>query len=146
MNILALDIATHTGWCCTTAYGCWDFSLKRDESSGFRLVRFKAKLKEICKLEEITHIFFERSQGAHQSAVITQSELHGVLKIYCEEQGIEYKAFSPSEIKQFATGKGNANKLAMIKSAQQKYNYTGEDDNVADAIHIYHLAKQNYNI
>ena len=139
-KILALDVATKTGWCTITTSGVWDFTLKRDESSGMRLVRFKSKLKELISLEGINLVFFERSQGMHQNAVITQSELHGVLKIFCEENNIEYRAFSPSEIKKFATGKGNANKLAMIEAAKLKYNYQGNDDNEADAIHIFHLA------
>ena len=143
-SILALDVATHCGWCCSTASGVWDLSIKRDESSGFRLVRFKAKLKELCNLESITHIYFERSQGAHQNAVIVQSELHGVLKIFCEENNIQYKAFSPSEIKKFATGKGNCGKPQMIQAAKEKYGYIGNDDNEADAIHIYFLAKLLY--
>lgn len=139
LNILALDVATHTGWCTKTAHGTWDFSLKRDESAGMRLVRFKAKLREICALEEINLITFELSQGFHQNAVIVQSELHGVLKLFCEENNINYRSFAPKEIKRHATGKGNANKEAMIRAAQQKYGYTGTDDNTADAIHIYYL-------
>ena len=142
-NILALDVATKTGWCTKTAYGTWDFSLKRDESAGMRLVRFKAKLREICALEEINLITFELSQGFHQNAVIVQSELHGVLKLFCEENKINYRSFAPSEIKKFATGKGNANKDAMVQAAVNRYGYFGNDDNTADALHIYHLTRQS---
>lgn len=145
INILALDVATKTGFCTETAHGNWDFSLKRDESSGMRLIRFKAKLRELVSLEGINLIAFERSQGFHQNAVIVQSELHGVLKLFCEENKIDYRAYSPSEIKKFATGKGNANKQAMVEAAKSKYNYSGSDDNEADAIHIYHLTKSYYN-
>ncbi len=141
MRILSLDIATHTGWCTETAYGTWDLSIKRDESSGMRILRFKAKLREILELEKIEMVVFERSQGQHQSAVIVQSELHGVLKLVLEEANIPYRAYSPSEIKKFATGKGNANKADMIAAAQSKYRYPGTSDNEADAIHMYHLAK-----
>jgi Holliday junction resolvasome RuvABC endonuclease subunit len=144
-KILALDVATKTGFCTETASGVWDFNLKRDESSGMRLIRFKSKLKELIALEEISLIVFERSQGMHQNAVITQSELHGCLKLYCEENKIEYRAFSPGEIKKFATGKGNANKDAMIKAVVEKYGKTPKDDNEADAIHLFHLAKDFYN-
>jgi Holliday junction resolvasome RuvABC endonuclease subunit len=144
MNILALDVATKTGFCTKTAFGLWDFTVKRDESSGMRLIRFKSKLKEIIPIEEINLVVFERSQGFHQNAVIVQSELHGCLKLFCEESGIEYRAFSPGEIKKFATGKGNAKKEDMIKSAQEKYGYNGNDDNEADAIHLYQLAKSMY--
>lgn len=144
MNILALDVATKTGFCTKTAHGHWDFKVLRDESSGMRLVRFKSKLKELVRLEEIEVVVFERSQGFHQNAVIVQSELHGCLKLFCEENKIEYRAFSPSEIKKFATGKGNANKELMIKAAKERFGYMGNDDNEADAIHIYQLARSMY--
>lgn len=144
LNILALDVATRTGWCTKTASGVWNLNILRDESKGSRLVRFVSKLREIVKLENIDLIVFERSQGFHQNAVIVQSELHGCLKLFCEENGIDYRAFSPAEIKKHATGKGNANKEMMILAAKEKYGYSGTDDNEADAICIYHLAKSMY--
>ena len=144
MNILALDVATHCGWATKTASGVWDLSIKRDESSGMRLIRFKAKLAEVVKLEKIDLVVFERTAGMHKSSIIVQAELHGVLKIFCEENKLDYRAFSAKEIKTFATGKGNSGKPAMIQAAKDKYNYQGEDDNEADALHIYHLAKSYY--
>ena len=145
-NILALDVATHCGWATNTASGVWDFSIKRDESSGMRLIRFKSKLAEIIKLEKINLVTFERSAGFHKSALIIQAELHGVLKIYLEEMSIEYRAFSASEIKKHATGKGNAGKPMMIAAAQQKLSYAGNDDNEADALWILDLTKTNLNL
>ena len=144
MNILALDVATHCGWATKTASGVWDLSIKRDESSGMRLIRFKAKLAEVVKLEKIDLVVFERTAGMHKSSIIVQAELHGVLKIFCEENKLDYRAFSAKEIKTFATGKGNSGKPAMIQAAKDKYNWPGEDDNEADALHIYHLAKSYY--
>lgn len=145
-KLLALDVASKTGFCCSTASGVWDLRPKRDESDGMRLIRFKAKLTEIMTVEKINVIVFERSAGFHQNAIIVQSELHGTLKVFCEENRIEYRAYSASEIKRFATGKGNANKEAMIKAAQDKYGIKIIDDNHADALHIYHLAKQDLGI
>lgn len=145
MKILSLDVATHTGWCTETTSGVWDLSPKRDQSMSMRLVKMKAFLREIVAMEGIEMVVFERSQGAHQNAVIVQSELHGVLKLFCEENNLPYKAYSPGEIKKFATGKGSANKQAMVEAAQKKYGYTGKDDNEADAIHIYHLANSEFN-
>ena len=141
MKILSLDVATHCGFCTETASGCWDLTPKRDESKGMKLIRFKSKLREVCELENINIIVFERAAGFHKNALIVEAELHGVLKLFCEENKIEYRAYSPSEIKKFATGKGNANKQQMIEFAKSKYNYDGNDDNEADAIHLYNLAK-----
>lgn len=144
VKILALDVATKTGWATEDASGVWDFSIKRDESSGMRILRFKSKLVEIFPL--INLVVFERTSGVHKAAIIVQSELHGVLKLFCEEKGIEYRAYSAKEIKSFATNKGNASKQQMIEAAKEKYGYTGNSDDEADALHIYHLAKHDLNL
>ena len=48
MKILALDPATHTGWAHSCgASGVWDLSIRRDESSGMRLIRLDSKLDEM---------------------------------------------------------------------------------------------------
>jgi crossover junction endodeoxyribonuclease RuvC len=138
-NILGLDVSTKTGFATSIASGVWDLSIKRDESSGMRLIRFKSKLQEMIQKHEIKLIAFERSSGQYQSTVIVQSEIHGVLKMVCEENKIEYRAYSASEIKKFATGKGNSGKPLMIEAAKRKYGIEIIDDNHADALHIYNL-------
>lgn len=145
-RILALDVATHCGWAVEGISGVWDFSIKRDESSSYRLIRFRAKLKEICEIEDINLITFERTSGQHKSSLIVQSEIHSVLKVYCIDNGIEHRAFSAGEIKKHATGKGNAGKPAMIAAAQEKLGYLGKDDNEADALWIYDLTKKSLNL
>lgn len=140
MNILALDVATKCGWATTTASGTWDFKIKRDESAGMRLIRFKAKVKELIELEAIELVVFERTAGFHKAALIVQAELHGVLKCLLEELCVEYKAYSAKEIKLYATGNGNASKARMIESAEQQFNKTNIDDNEADALWILSLA------
>lgn len=146
IKILALDVASHCGWCTEHASGVWDLSPKRDESGGIRLLKFRSKLKEIISLADINLVAFERTSGMHKASLIVQAELHSVLKVYCEDNKIDYRAFSATEIKKFATGKGNSGKPLMIKAAQEKYGYKGEDDNEADAIHIYHITKQSLNL
>jgi Holliday junction resolvasome RuvABC endonuclease subunit len=147
MKILSLDIASTTGWCLEKdIYGTWDFKTRRDESMGMKLIRFRAKLREINELEKIDIMIYERPAGRHASSIIHQSKLIAVLEEFCEAVGIEYRSYSAKEIKKFATGKGNAGKPAMIQAAKDKYNYTGNDDNEADAIHMWHLFKKEMNL
>ena len=139
-KILALDVATNTGWSVGEAHGTWDLRSKRDESVGMRLIRFRSKLEEVFKLCEINLVVFERVAGHHQNAVIVAAELVGVVKTFCEDNKIEYRAYSAGEIKRHATGKGNSNKAAMIAAAKEKLNYQGEDDNEVDAMWLHALA------
>lgn len=142
-RILALDVATQCGWATEEASGVWDLSIKRDESAGMRIIRFRSKIKEIVALEGINLITFERTSGQHKNALIVQAELHGALKFFCEDNKIEYRAFSASEIKKHATGKGNCGKPEMIAAAQEKLGYAGKDDNEADALWIFDLTKKS---
>lgn len=147
MKVLSLDIASTTGWCLDTGvYGTWDFRTRKDESMGMKLIRFRAKLKEIHELETLEVVIYERPAGRHANSIIHQSKLIAVLEEFCEEHGIEYRSYSATEIKKFATGKGNANKQAMIDAAAKKYGYTGDDDNEADAIHMRELFRAEMNM
>jgi Holliday junction resolvasome RuvABC endonuclease subunit len=56
----------------------------------------------------------------------------------------ELASYSATEIKKDATGKGNAGKPVMIAKAIE-LGYKPEDDNAADAIHLYLLTKKTYN-
>lgn len=147
MNILAIDPATQCGWAVDKfVFGVWDLKPKRDESKGMRLIRLRSKLQEIHDTQKLDIIVFERPGGRYKAAIITQSEIQGVIKMFCEDNGIEYRAYSSSEIKKHATGKGNAGKPLMIKSAWEKLDYMGNDDNEADALWLLDLAKTDLNL
>ena len=61
--------------------------------------------------------------------------LLGVVTAWCEEHEIPYQGVPVGEIKKHATGKGNADKGAMIAAAKARGHQPG-DDNEADAIAI----------
>lgn len=145
MKILALDIATKTGWCTETAYGTWDLKPNRGESEGMRVVRFKSKVREMIAMEGIEIVSYERVAGMHKSSIMVASEMVGVLKDLCIELGMELASYSATEIKKDATGKGNAGKPVMIERAVQ-LGYNPQDDNAADAIHLYLLTKKDLKI
>ena len=138
MKVLALDIATITGWKTETSSGIWNLKPNRGESEGMRIVRFKSKVKEIIAMEDITLISYERPAGLFKSSIMVASEMIGVLKDLCIEKNIVVACYSATEIKKYATGKGNANKEQMIEAAK-KLGYYPTDDNEADTIHLYNL-------
>ena len=145
LRILALDPATHCGYAISRAlYGVWNLTAKRDESVGMRLIRLRAKLVEVIQSERINLVVFERPGGRFKASIIVQSEIQGQIKTVCEDLKVEYRAYSSTEIKKFATGKGNAGKPAMIKAAKDKLDYPGDNDNEADALWILELAKSEY--
>ena len=142
-KILALDIATKTGWKTETASGVWNLKQNRGESDGMRLIRFKSKLREIIKLEKINMVSYERPSGRHKYSIIFVAEMVGILKSVCIELKIDFACYSSTEIKKFATGKGNCGKLV---DAAKKLGYNPLDDNEADAIFIYLLTCNSLNL
>lgn len=148
MKILALDPATHCGWAHTDGMsGDWDLSVRRDEGGGMRLVRLKGKLNEIQQNAPVDLLVFEAARHCAprmQGALVVQAELQGVIKNWCEENRVDYRGYSPSEIKKFATGKGNANKKMMIEAGRKKFGENLSSDNEADALWLLELAKREY--
>lgn len=151
MNILALDPATHCGWAYSKVgyegSGTWDLSIRRDESAGMRLIRLAGKLEELRKSMGVDLLVYEAARNAGpkmQGALVVQSELQGVIKFWCEQNKIQYRGYSPSEIKKHATGKGNANKDAMLAAARIKWPGFIGDDNEADAKWLLDLAMKEY--
>lgn len=66
--------------------------------------------------------------------------LRGITHHWAHERSIPLVSYSPGEIKKHATGKGNADKIAMIQAAQRRWpnSLVGLQltDNMADAMHI----------
>jgi Holliday junction resolvasome RuvABC endonuclease subunit len=139
MKILALDIATHTGWKTQSGSGTWDFTPKKGDSEGMRVVRFKKEVIAKIESESIEMISYERPfSGKFPNSIIAPSKMIGVLEDLCYERGIHLTAYAPKEIKKFATGNGNAGKPLMMQAAVA-LGYKPKDDNEADAIHLYLL-------
>jgi len=141
MKILALDPAVKFGWAIsTTLYGMENFTPKSGESSGFKLIKFKAFLTKILTTEKIELVVYERAGGRFKNDIMSHAQWVAIIETVCIEQNVQYRAYSSGEIKLFATGKGNASKADMIKSAVRMYKKPIKDDNIADALHLLHLA------
>lgn len=145
MRILALDIATKTGWATNTSSGVWELKPNRGESVGMRVVRFKSKLREIINLEDIELVVYERPAGRHKNSIMVASEMVGVLMDTCIDLKVNYASYSASEIKKHATGKGNANKDKMVEAAKAKFHTTTIiDDNHADALWLLDMCQSEF--
>lgn len=145
MKILALDIATTSGYSSSTGEsGTFNCSFKKGESGSIRLLRFRNKVNELLDLIQPEIVAYERSAGRNTHSIKTQSEMIGVLTIMLEDRNIQYASYSPSEVKKFFTGKGNASKDDMVKTAKKKFpEIEIIDDNHADSLAILELAQSD---
>ena len=69
-------------------------------------------------------------------------ELGGVVRHMLWECGFDYRDVSPSALKQFVTGKGNADKNVMMQQVLKKWGYEAANDNECDAYALARLASQ----
>jgi Holliday junction resolvasome RuvABC endonuclease subunit len=140
-SILALDLGTTTGWALKPqsgpiASGTVSFRPSRYDGGGMRYLRFRSWLNHLVAANAVSAVYFEevRRHVGTDAAHIYGGFL-ACLSAWCEEHGIAYQGVPVGTIKRFATGKGNADKAAVI-SALRERGFAPADDNEADAIAI----------
>jgi len=148
-TILALDLGTKTGWALKTldgsiTSGTEQFKHDRWQGGGMRYLKFKHWLEQmLLTVERIDVIYYEevrRHLGVDAAHAYGGFLAH--LTAWCEYHQIAYEGVPVGTIKRHATGKGNANKAAMIL-AVKNLGYDPDDDNEADALALLHWAIDN---
>ena len=141
-TLLALDLGTTTGWALhgsdgLITSGTASFRNGRFDGGGMRYLRFTNWLGEFERLSgPISAIWFEEvRRHAGTDAAHVYGGLMATLTAWAELRSVPYEGVPVGTIKRFATGKGNANKGAMIAAAQAR-GFSPADDNEADAIAI----------
>jgi Holliday junction resolvasome RuvABC endonuclease subunit len=149
MNILTLDLGTKTGWAyhnptrsARIVSGVTNFKSTRFEDINRRFVRFRKWLDTILyeQQEEIDIIYFEevrRHLGV--DAAHAYGGFLSMLTTFCIEREIPYQGVPVGSIKKSITGKGNANKEAVIKAIKE-LGHLPADDNEADALAVLYYA------
>lgn len=147
MNILAIDIGTTTGWArCSrdgkVAGGSEKFAPKRLEAAGQRWLKFRAFLAEQrLQAGDIHAIYYEDvKQHAGTLAAHVYGGFLAMLEMWCAANNVPLRPVGVGVVKKHWTGKGNADKDAMIATARAK-GFAPIDSNHADALAILSLAR-----
>ncbi|WP_456867597.1 hypothetical protein [Galbibacter sp. BG1] len=151
MKILSLDLATTTGWAFNEPNingGTWDLSPKRGSSQGMKLIKLRSLLQDFTHtVGGVDMIVYENPAGRFINGVIGVAELVAVVKTFCEDNQIEYTSYRPTEVKKWATGKGNSNKDKMLKEAKSRWPEINIiDDNMADAMLMLGMTEKEFNL
>lgn len=148
MKILALDTATKTGWCVwengIIESGVQDFSKKRGESNGLMFLRFRKWILDLCFCINPDLIVYEMAHHRGGAATEICVNLTGRVQEIAAQLEIESAPVRTTTLKKHATGKGNADKAAMIESARQIIGRDPIDDNEADAVCIAKYAQEEF--
>ena len=140
MTVLALDLGTKTGWALhgpdrVITSGMNEFRNDRWQGGGMRFLRFKHWLTEIKQMVGGLDAVFVEEVRRHVGvdAAHAYGGFLAQVTAWCEHHQIPYEAVPVGTIKRHATGKGNANKDAMIAAARSR-GFDPLDDNEADAL------------
>lgn len=145
-SILALDIGTNCGWAMRNKDGAIvsdvaRFPSTRFSGAGMRYVHFRKWLADMLGESPVDLVYFEEVHN-HGKAGTAAAHLYGgfvaILMAYCEQHKIPYQGIGVGQTKKLWTGKGNANKEAMLEEARRR-GFKPADDNEADALAILHV-------
>lgn len=135
MRILGLDLGGVTGWAILSSaaplHGYFDLRNKHGEGGGMPFLKFRNRLGEL--LAGIDLVVYEEVRfAATTDAAIAWGGFRSILLAECEARAVPVKGYTPSQIKRHATGKGTADKQAMLAAAQARW--PAKDHNEADAL------------
>lgn len=147
-DILALDIATHTGFYCLHGHGTWNFTESKRRNNNKQHKDFRDTLINYIVAHGIRHIVAEDvNVNNYFSDMHKLSEFRGILYEVCDSLDLPEPTFiNVATLKKWATGNGRATKPDMMRACVEKYNFQPADDNVSDACHLYHYYVRKYRI
>ena len=134
MNILALDIATQTGFCDNKGFGSWKMKPKT------RVMEFYNHIELMIINNKPDLVVYEFPAGRFMTPIMTESELIGIVKYLCLLNDIPIRGYAATAIKKHVTGKGNAKKQQVMDAVIAKYNVTPKNYDEADAIALWNMA------
>jgi crossover junction endodeoxyribonuclease RuvC len=144
--VLALDLGQRTGWAVRNrdgaiASGVHEFRPGRFEGGGMIWLRFRAWLQEVDETSGGVGVVVFEEVRRHLGT--TASHIYGGylahLTAWAEANRIPYQGVPVGTIKRHVTGKGNADKQAVIE-AVRRLGFRPADDNEADALALLNWA------
>jgi len=140
VNILALDLATKTGWAFSGGTsGVQSFKPRRGDSPGVRYLNLRAWLSGMHEITPFELIAYEQAhhRGGHATEVLVG--MATTVQAWAAEHGVETTTRQSVEIKKHALGKGKGSKLSMMLACEKKFGIEPQDDNHADALFLLSL-------
>ncbi len=143
VRVLGIDPAKRCGWAlldrqgARVASGVWSLSESRHEGGGMKFLRLDRYLVEVLDGHRPMAVAYEevRRHAGVDAAHIYGGIIAAIARL-CEERSIPFQGQPVGTVKKLATGKGNADKDAMIAAANARWSITVVDDNEADALWV----------
>lgn len=98
-----------------------------------RVVQIRDKYSASCAVIE------DYAVGKFAGSSIVSIEIGGVLRFILWQEGFPFICVSPSSVKKFVTGAGNAKKDQMTLEVFKRFGYSASSNDIADAVGMAHL-------
>jgi Holliday junction resolvasome RuvABC endonuclease subunit len=147
-QILALDVATVTGYYSLHGSGTWNFSESLARNGRKQHKAFRDTLIGFITLYGIRKIVAEDvSVNNHFTDVKKLSEFRGILLEVCDELDLPQPEFvNVAALKKFATGNGRATKPEMMAACVNHYRFNPRSHDEADAFLLFHYYCRKWRI
>lgn len=147
-QILALDLATQTGYYSVHESGAWNFYESKQRNDNKSHKAFRDTVMEFIIRYGIRQVVAEDlNVNNYFTDMRRLAEFRGILLEICDTLGLPEPVFiNVMTLKKFAAGNGRATKLDMIKAAESKYNFHAKNDDEADTFWLYKYYCHKYRI
>lgn len=155
-RVAGIDLSiTETGLVCTDGgeppmgESAWREYLITTKSAGdLRLVEIDDMVFYALDRHRVQYALLEDLPTHAHAAGIT-GKVHGVVRARLIRMGVPYGSVPPSNLKQYATGKGSGpgtNKAGMILQAYKRGDASFVNDNLCDAWWLWSMANDKFHI
>lgn len=132
MNVIGLDLSLTCTGVALPDGTC--IRLRPSRCGVERLAWYREQIRTLT-VADIDLVVIEdyafSQRGAHSHEL---GELGGVVRLQLHDFGVPFAAVVPSSLKKYATGKGNADKGAVLAAAIRRLDYEGSSNDEADAL------------
>jgi hypothetical protein len=145
VNVLALDLATRTGWALSEdgriESGVESFEIARHESRGMRFVRFNRWLVKLVDTRRPLVVYEQAHQRGGAATEVAAGFITRVHE-FCALHDLDFSSVHTATLKKWTTGKGNAKKPDMAGAVYARgwLPASVTDDNQVDAVALLRYA------
>jgi crossover junction endodeoxyribonuclease RuvC len=137
-NVMGLDLSTATGLACVTSAK----KVRHSEQIQFKKLTGETRINSIAarilaQVEEQSPelvVIEDYAVGRFAGAAIVSISIGSVVRFLFWQNDIPFMVVSPTSLKRFVTGAGNAKKENMILEVYKRYGHTSATNDEADAI------------
>lgn len=135
--VLGLDPSTCFGVCVASESGkvVYTKEISYPKLFGFeRISAILADVLDVYKMFKPSKVVVEGMIVGHAASAISVIQVATLLRYFLWQENIPYMEVSPSTLKKFVCGSGNAKKEQVMMWVSKRYGFESPTNNIADAV------------